>query len=165
MKKTINKFIITLAFLAGSYFLNAQTWQWSSGGTGINLDESMACATDGTGNVFVLGDYSSAVFTLGTQSLSGVGSPYIFLAKYNAAGNVLWLKSASGSSPDPTSVCSDINGNALVAGGFYGTIVFGTNTLTVPPASNEDAFITKYDPNGNVLWAKRAGGNLSLIHI
>ena len=59
-------------------------------------------------------------------------------------------------------IVTDSNGNSYVTGYFEDTITFGAFTLITPTAtiqqSDFDIFITKYDPNGNVLWAKQAGG-------
>ncbi|TAL59463.1 MAG: hypothetical protein EPN85_09345, partial [Bacteroidetes bacterium] len=61
-------------------------------------------------------------------------------------------------------VATDAAGNMYVAGRFYSdTVYFGGITLVngspstgVQPSS--DIYIVKYDPSGNVIWAKRAGG-------
>ena len=57
------------------------------------------------------------------------------------------------------SVC-DAAGNLYVTGSFEGLARFGTNVL----GSNggyayDDMYVAKYDPAGNVLWAKSAGGS------
>lgn len=69
-----------------------------------------------------------------------------------------WAKSAgSTSSESGNSVTTDLNGNIYVAGYFFSsTISFGTFTLT--NNGNYEAYIVKYDPLGNVLWAKGMGG-------
>ncbi len=57
----------------------------------------------------------------------------------------------------------DFNGNVYVTGSFDTTSVsFGTYTLTnskTTGGTNANVFLVKYDPNGNVLWAKSAGGS------
>lgn len=57
-------------------------------------------------------------------------------------------------------VCTDSNGNIFATGYFIsGTIIFGSDTLTnSPPQGLSEIFIVKYDPNGNVLWAKSIPG-------
>jgi hypothetical protein len=73
----------------------------------------------------------------------------------------LWAKSGNGSTwsaQDFTnSVSTDVNGNVFATGQYYGSsITFGSITLI--GAGGLDAFIIKYDANGNVLWAKSVGG-------
>src|SRR5262249_25516325 len=55
-------------------------------------------------------------------------------------------------------------GNVYVTGYFQGTVDFdpsgGTANLT--SAGGYDAFVAKYDANGNFVWADRFGGNSSV---
>ncbi|MDQ4140245.1 MAG: gliding motility-associated C-terminal domain-containing protein, partial [Bacteroidota bacterium] len=52
----------------------------------------------------------------------------------------------------------DGSGNSYVTGYFRASATFGAFTLT--GLGRDDAFLVKYDANGNVLWAKNAGGNV-----
>ena len=53
---------------------------------------------------------------------------------------------------------TDAAGNVYIAGFFTSnTITFGSFTLT-GPGSNGRLFLVKYDPEGNVIWAKSADG-------
>ncbi|HOZ01354.1 MAG TPA: PKD domain-containing protein, partial [Candidatus Syntrophosphaera sp.] len=53
-------------------------------------------------------------------------------------------------------IATDSQGNQYVAGYFEGTATFGPYTLT--SSGNKDVFAAKLDPDGNWLWAVRAGG-------
>lgn len=53
-------------------------------------------------------------------------------------------------------IAVDASGNCWVTGQFSGTASFGGIQLN--SAGNADIFIAKLDPDGNFLWAKRAGG-------
>jgi hypothetical protein len=60
------------------------------------------------------------------------------------------------------SVTTDAVGNVYSAGYFYAdSISFGAYTLHNTDLSEytRDLFLVKYDPAGNVLWAKKLGGN------
>ncbi len=73
----------------------------------------------------------------------------------------LWAKSASGNSEDRGNcVSTDASGNVFITGKFSSpSITFGTTTLTnASTGLQPDIFIVKYDPSGNILWAKSAGG-------
>jgi hypothetical protein len=48
---------------------------------------------------------------------------------------------------------TDASGNAYLAGRFQGTATFGSNTLV--SAGPADMFVSKYDSEGQVLWARR----------
>lgn len=57
-------------------------------------------------------------------------------------------------------IAVDANGNVIVAGSYKGPATFGH--IQLDPLDDDqiqpDIFLVKYDPGGNVLWAKRAGG-------
>ena len=134
---------------------------WAKSASGSYWDYGYSVATDGSGNVLVTGSFQSSTIAFGTITLTNTGpaSSNIFIVKYDAAGNVLWAKSAGGSSLDyGNSIATDVSGNILVTGHFSSpTITFGTTTLT--NAGTWNMFIVKYDTNGNVLWAKSTGGS------
>ncbi len=69
-----------------------------------------------------------------------------------------WAKSGGGTNSDNgSSVATDASGNVFVSGFYFSpSIIFGTYTLT--NSGNYDLFVVKYDPSGNVIWAKTAGG-------
>lgn len=73
---------------------------------------------------------------------------------------VVWAKSAKGKKADEAlAAVTDANGNTYVVGYYTDTVVFGMDTLRSFGIQYEtDAYIAKYDPNGNVLWARAAGG-------
>jgi len=155
MKRTLS-----LIFTLLTLFCYGQSWTWakSSHGTGSG-DEGWATSVDNHGNVFVTGFFSSSTISFGTYTLTNSGSVDIFLVKYDANGNVLWAKGAGGTNLDYSySVCTDTLGNAFITGVFSTTITFGTYTIT-----GGGIFITKYDPNGNVIWVKYNTGNGSAV--
>ena len=137
-------------------------WAKSAGGT--DDDGGYSCSTDASGNIIATGYFTSPSITFGSTTLTNAGAGYddMFIVKYNAAGNVLWAKSAEGTSWDYGNSCTtDANGNIFATGGFYSSSInFGTTTLTNADNTGNtiDIFIVKYDAAGNVLWAKSAGG-------
>ncbi|MCX6244164.1 MAG: SBBP repeat-containing protein [Bacteroidetes bacterium] len=131
---------------------------WAKCAVGTAPDGGYTVAVDASGNPYVAGWFDSPTITFGTITLTNVGNNDMFLVKYDANGNVLWAKGAGGTTDDYSlSVAVDASGNSFVTGWFDSpTITFGTSTLT--NAGNNDMFLVKYDANGNVLWAKSAGG-------
>lgn len=67
---------------------------------------------------------------------------------------------AAGASSIGQSVDVDAAGNVYAAGRFTGTVDFdpGAGVVNHTSAGSEDAFITKMDLSGNLIWAKRVGG-------
>ncbi len=142
---------------------NAQTWNWANSAGGVNEELGRSIANDIYGNVYVAGNFSSPTVTFGSIILTSVATNNIFIVKYNAAGNVLWAKSAGGAYFDygDKHICTDAFGGLYITGGFVSTITFGSITLT--SVAYNDIFLVKYDSAGNVIWAKSAGGNNSDI--
>ena len=127
-----------------------------SSGTGF------ATATDGSGNVFVTGNFSgTADFDPGNETaiLTSAGSADIFVAKFDSAGNYLWAKQLGGTNNDfGYDIAIDSAGNVLVTGEFSGTADFdpGASVANLTSALGYyDAFIVKLDSNGNYVWAKQ----------
>jgi len=136
-------------------------WARSAGGQG--LDGGSGTFLDNLGNCYVSGTFNSASIIFQSDTLYNAdptgSSPDIFLAKYDVNGNLLWAKTEGGAAADLAgSVAGDDFGNSYITGSFQSaTITFGSTTLTNSGAYG-DIFIVKYDPLGNVLWAKSATG-------
>jgi hypothetical protein len=125
---------------------------WARQAGGAWDDEATAVATDWQGNVFVTGVFHDTASFDATQLVSA-GHEDMFLAKYDGAGNLLWVRRGGGSADDPGSdVAVDPWGNCYVAGRFEFTAVFGADTLVSTGTSDSDLFLVKYDPSGNVTW-------------
>ena len=110
-------YIISLLFiLIGlSTIVNAQVsdWQWVQSADGSADDYGNCISTDISGNVFVAGRFNSPTITFGTTTLTNAGGVDIFIVKYDNLGNVLWAKSAGGSSYDEgIGIKVDANGNS-----------------------------------------------------
>jgi len=143
-----------------SCFAQSPAFLWAQRAGGTDSDYGYSCSTDANGNIIATGFFMSPTITFGTTTLTNAnaGMDDMFIVKYDPNGNVLWAKSAGGTSYDEGYSCStDASGNIIATGIFQSpSITFGITTLT--NADTGDMFIVKYDPNGNVLWAKSAGG-------
>ena len=113
-----------------------------------------------SGNIYVLGSYKSH-FILDGNTYNGYPDQSstkldIFLAKFNAAGNVVWVRTMGGSEGDqPDDLFIDAQENVYVSGFFQGTCDFGLgNTLT--SSGGNDGFIVKYNSGGNFQWVRKA---------
>jgi len=134
-----------------------------------DADLGTSVAVDNSGNAYVTGYFNASNLHFGEFTLTRVDSTSfgndIFVVKYDGSGNVLWAKSAGGIGVSgyqrSTSITTDNANNCYVVGYFLpASIQFGNYTLLNEDStgSGHDIFIAKYDPSGNVLWAKRAGG-------
>jgi gliding motility-associated-like protein len=124
------------------------------------VDWLFSITIDAAGNLYTTGGFKDTLtigaFTLISTQADGIGSMY--LVKYDASGNVLWARQSTGPSPHSSaigsSVATDGPGNIYVTGYFTDTASFSGNMLK-EPTPWEDVFFIKYDPLGNVIWAKQ----------
>jgi hypothetical protein len=134
-------------------------WAKSAGGT--NDEKGNSISSDADNNVHVTGIFESPTIIFGTTTLTNAGGEDVFIVKYDSSGNVLWAKSAGDINDDRGyDNYTDVVGNVYVLGSFTSdSINFGATTLTnAGIVIGADLFIVKYDPSGNLLWAKSAGG-------
>jgi len=160
MKKLLLILSIAICGIANA---QAPQWGWSKTPAG---NEGVSTCTDANGNIYVTGNYSNNMaYCASTYSLTLFGpsgtQTDVFVAKHDSKGNVLWAKCGGGAKIDLSyGISVDANGNVYVTGNFESnTVLFGSITLTNSTTSgNTDMFIVKYDSNGNMKWAKKAGG-------
>ena len=116
-------------------------------------------ALDNSGAVYVTGFFSGTM-TVDGVTVTSAGLYDIFLAKYNSDGTLVWLKRAGGTGSDIAhGIVLDSVGNIGIVGEFQNTASFDNNSIAALGLG--DAFIAKYDSNGNNLWAQRGGGTIN----
>lgn len=158
MKKAL-VFLLLLSLLRSTNGAeNAPTFVWAKGSETLGNGAVGAVAMDSLGNAYMTGNFVGTV-TFGTNVLTSIGVFGGFIAKLDPDGSFLWARSVVGGNEcNPYSIALDSLGNPYVAGLFRSPGTFGTNTLT-KQFGDRDAFVTKLDPDGNFLWAVRAGGD------
>ena len=135
---------------------------WANSAGAAGLDRVCAVTADDFGNSYVVGSFNSTNITFGTTTLPNSSTGYdMFFVKYDVSGNVLWATSAGGNSNEfANTVKTDALGNLYVGGYFYSSsLTFDTTTIT--NSGSPDAFLVKFNINGNALWAKSATGTAS----
>lgn len=134
---------------------------WMKEGKSVSQVSTRGIASDYYGNVVITGYYGSAsVDSVRFDDIKIVtnGQRDIFTVKYNNNGDVLWGRTGGGSlsGEEGKAVAVDISGNVYVTGMYNDTASFGSVTLNGNGGS--EIFIVKYDADGNLAWAKTAGG-------
>ncbi|MCX6644872.1 MAG: PKD domain-containing protein [bacterium] len=114
--------------------------------------------------------YGSVIFgpgELNQTNLGAAGNFDIFIARYNPDGTLAWVKRAGGPGDDAYSTdkgfgITTLSDNSTVVTGQFGyTATFGPgepNETVLTSAGYDDTFIARYNPDGTLAWAKRAGG-------
>ena len=132
-------------------------WARRAGGSGVDVANRVAA--DAGGNIWVTGRFRSSSISFGSTTLNNIGSDDIFVVKYDPGGNALWAKVAGGNGIDEAfGIAVDPGGNTYITGEHGSDVLAFSSTITLANTGNYDFFIAKYDPNGNVLWAKGATG-------
>lgn len=162
MKKYNFTFIISL-FLLTTNIAEAQTrsWQWAKR-PDIELAgyTQPAISADGTGNTYVAGSFvGSATFATlpSPTTFTSAGEADIFIAKYDAAGNVIWAKRVGGVHGDGVNAIKyDGFGNIYIGGSYNQSTDFDGTVLSNPSNGAPNAFIAKFNgTTGDLLWAKQ----------
>jgi len=107
-------------------------------------DVAGAVSVDRSGNVYVAGS------TEGGLDGANAGDADAFLAKFDASGRLQWARQLGTPKRDSASAVS-ADGDAVYIAG----LTFGG--LDGPNRGEYDAFVAKYDRDGNRLWVKQIG--------
>jgi len=145
------------------YFVKYDTngnvlWAKSFGGDWWDLGESISF--DNTGNIYLGGGFGSSSITFGTIKLTKASSVTfdLFIGKFTPDGDAIWVRSASGNgSEDAANTVVDQDGNVYIAS-YSSSTTIDFNTIILSTNDGGDALLAKYDPNGNIQWAKLIGG-------
>ncbi len=149
-------------FTAGLRPVSAPAPAWAIGSDGA--DAANGVAADAAGNTYVVGAFTGVTADAdqgpGETSLMNNGDGAGYVAKYDAANQLLWARvmggSGAGNAVQAAAVAVDAAGNVVVTGTFTGSADFGATPLT--SLGGTDAFVAKLGAAGTFLWAKRYGG-------
>lgn len=148
----------------------SQELNWIKTVGGLQRDESRDITQDSSGNIIIVGKHGGGDFDPGPNQYNLVTVQPVtpsfyydaFIAKYDLNGNLLWAKTTGSDYKDEASnVAIDGMGNILVVGYTHGNIDLDPGAgieLSNTTENNEYPYIQKFDPNGNLLWAKALDG-------
>jgi hypothetical protein len=132
----------------------AGNFVWTKRVGGSTYAEGYGIATDADGNSYVTGYFEGSA-DFGATTLTGSGNQIAYITILDTQGNFVWANQMAGY---PEGIAIDAQGNCYVAGDFSGTAMFGSTSLTATSQAN--TFVVKSNPDGEVVWAKRAGKTL-----
>ncbi|MGE5316231.1 MAG: choice-of-anchor D domain-containing protein, partial [Acidobacteriota bacterium] len=130
---------------------------WARHAGSSSLDYGNSIGVDAAGYTYLTG-FVNGTAKFGTTQIGGSGGYDTYIARYDPAGELMWVKSPGCSGLDEgRGIGVDAGGNTLVTGYFRGTINFNGTVLS--NGGDRDIFMAKYDGNGTCLWAKQATGS------
>lgn len=170
MKKVIITIVIALSISWNVKSQNNLAMLYSS--TGIEYGKANTVDADNNYINATLFQNTINVNPSGVTNLVCAGAGIdVGLTKYNSQGQLIWGKRFGGTActETPHGVDCDAAKNIYVTG-FFGSTTFtgplsgdfnpaGGNEITTQ--GSEDAFLAKYDENGNYIWALGLGNSLS----
>lgn len=121
-------------------------------------DKEAYCYADGTGRLLITGGMMQTT-TFGDQELKANGEfeTDVFVCRYSKSGSIELLKRYGGVFQEVgMGIASNANGAIFVTGSFDTTTTLGTTVLA--SHGGLDMFIMRLWPNGDVEWARGAGG-------
>ena len=133
-------------------------WATQAGGaSGFDTGYSIDALNDGSS--IITGRFIEGTASFGATTLTSANDNDTYIAKLDSNGNFLWVTQGTGDnigSNTGSAVSSLSDGSSITTGTFSSSLTFGETTLE--NNGYDGIFITKVDGNGNVLWAKHAGG-------
>ncbi len=146
-------------FLAKVSPEGAFLWVRSLGGSLV--DRGYGVVVDGAGNAYVTGHYQSVDAVVAGKTLPNAGDYDVFVAKYDPAGNLLWLRTAGSEGYDyGHGIALDPSGAVVVSGAIAGEARFGEVVVNAG-GKGRATFCAKYHADGELLWARSSEGAFS----
>lgn len=155
-------------------------WAKRAGGPGLPSmplhyaveDQGNSIALDSVGNCYVGGVFfisnfqtnahNYVTFDTITYSLPSSYNNYKafgFLAKYNATGQIQWMRRIEAAKAEEAvkDIAISRYGNIFITGALYNSLSLN-NLPTLTSNGSDDVYFAKFAPNGVPVWAKSFGG-------
>lgn len=160
---------IVLVFLqlsfyqADAQFVQARQWSSYFGGE-ADVDMGNSVVIDTMGNVYMAGQTASTtgIASAGSYKASfGGGTSDGYLSKFSPQGQLLWATYFGGNGNDATyGLVLDADGNIYMAGETSSaTGLDATGGFQATIGGQSDAFLAKFSPSGQRIWATYYGGS------
>lgn len=110
-------------------------------------DQGIAIGIDSSDNLYVAANTSPTYSESGEELTAGS----VILRKFDSSGSQIWTRTIAGSEEvDARGVAVDPDGNIFLGGSTLGQL--GNENF-----GDYDAFISRWDTNGNLLWTEQFG--------
>jgi len=136
-------------------------WDWLLSLGDNSADGGYAIKQKGD-RVYVSGNYTDTLRIGGEILVSRALTLDMFVAAFDLSGNLIWVRTSQGlSRQNAISVDADDLGNVYVGGYYEDTLRFGDTYIVSVGAY--DAFLCKYNQNGEFQWANSCGSTANDI--
>ncbi|HNT80550.1 MAG TPA: T9SS type A sorting domain-containing protein [Bacteroidia bacterium] len=122
-------------------------------------------AVDNSGNSYISGTFSGDTAYFGSTIIGNGNLSDMFLAKYDVNGNFIWVRQSFANGPGGANARGcflDGDDKIYITGKFRGTAQFGTYSQTSNTGS--DAFVARYEPNGDCIGVAHFGSSFIGAH-
>lgn len=113
--------------------------------------------TDKDGNLYVCGYFENWV-NFGNGQILAEGDNHnandIFLAKYDALGNLLWVQTA-GSKEDDKALSMALSGDNVYITGYFGHVCYFGEDEMLLTKDRQNMYLANYDRDGNLKWVRQ----------
>ncbi len=145
-------FLFTLLILLFSDVYN-QGWIFSRSSVAEFIEPVSSIVTNN--GIYVHGSFRLSMTS--PASYTSYGSRDLILTKYNLNGVFQWSRRTGSDSVEiPKSIVADANNNIYVIASFSRTCYFESG-YSLTSSGGLDFFLAKYNPEGELLWAKNVG--------
>jgi hypothetical protein len=146
----MEKILFFTLLIFQSINFNGQSWDWA---VGDGSDSGVGISTDANGNIYVASTRCNSTYINYPLTCLATGE---VIAKHDPSGAVIWAKKIIAGNIAGISV--DKIGNSFITGSCNSATFCSTNgNIIITHPGDYQAFVSKYDVNGNVLWVKTWG--------
>ncbi len=147
-------------------------FMWAKGYGGIDIDNAVSIVTDPDDYVYVTGGFASSVDfnpmeTPHILTAMGFSTPDIYLLKLSTDGIFQWVQAFGTIDSEVGRYLEvDSEGNTYLSCQFEGAIDLDSGpgqVVVSTPNNNEQLFVRKADPDGNLLWSYQTIGDRDVI--
>jgi hypothetical protein len=128
---------------------------------GPDQESATGVAADDEGNSFVVGTFEGQA-AFDSFHLASAGGSDVFVAKLDQQAHVVWAVAVGGPGTDEgRGIALAPSGDLYVAGTFSGKADFdpGPGRTELASAGGTDAFLLRLSAKGELVWARRLGGD------
>lgn len=132
---------------------------WAKQGAGLGFQSANAITALSNGNIAVTGYYEDTL-KIENQWVYRKGLRDVFVANFDASGNLLWLRSFGGPAVEEGKGIISDNAHNLYVTGAFRDFLFVFNDTIIGNGAN-DVYLAKYSSTGVLEWVKTMGGPAS----